>query len=160
MGTRITVAQRDGLRDLASALNKPLTELIEMAVSRVLDGSTPLPVKDVGPKVEVSVYLPHEKEKELRALSKRTEVSMEEIYRVAIRGLLESSQVLIDKAHKLVIVQEAQRNRKGTLLSRDEALMARREALMAKEEGAEEDDWDTPESVPRPYSGHRKTNAH
>jgi hypothetical protein len=159
MGTRITVAQREGLKDLASALNKPLTEVIEMAVSRVLDGSTPLPIKDIGPKVEVSVYLPYEKEQALRALSKQTEVSLEEIYRVAIRGLLASSQALIDKAHELAIVQEAQLKRKNTLISRNESLMARREALMAKEEDPEDEDLDEPNTEdggPRAYSGHRK----
>lgn len=156
MGAKITVAQREGLRDLARALNKPLTELVEMAVSRVLDGSTPLPVKDTGPKVEVSVYLPYEKEQALKALSKQTEVSLEEIYRVAVRGLLESAQALIDKAHELTIVQDAQRSRNVSRPNRDSALRARREALMAMEEGAEEDEGDTHEEAPRAYSGHKK----
>ncbi len=160
MNPKIPATQRDGLRDLSTKAGRPITDLVEMAITRVLSGETTLPIKDLGERVPVSVYLPYEKEVALKALSKETGVSIEEIYRVAIRELLKSSQSLIDKAHDLAATQVAQQRRKADLLGRDEVLRARREALMAKQE-AEVEDVDPGEEAPRAYTrGQRKSRHH
>ncbi len=162
MNPKIPVAQRDGLRDLSAKVGKPITELVETAITRVLDGETTLPTKDLVGRVGISVYLPYEKEVALKTLSRETGVSIEEIYRVAIRELLATSQTLIDKAHDLAATQVAQQRRKADLLGRDEALMARRETLMAKQETEDVDvDVDPDEEAPRAYTrGLRKSRHH
>ena len=164
MNPKIPVTQRDGLKDLSAKVGKPITELVEMAITRVLEGETTLPTKDVGGRVGISVYLPYEKEVALKTLSRESGVSVEEIYRVAIRELLATSQTLIDKAHDLAATQVAQQRRKADLLGRDEALMARRETLMAKQEAETEDvdvDVDPDEEAPRAYTrGLRKSRHH
>ena len=164
MNPKIPVAQRDGLRDLSAKVGKPITELVETAITRVLDGETTLPTKDLGGRVGISVYLPYEKEVALKTLSRESGVSVEEIYRVAIRELLTTSQTLIDKAHDLAATQVAQQRRKANLLGRDEALMARREALMARQETEDVDvdvDVDPDEEAPRAYTrGLRKSRHH
>lgn len=164
MNPKIPVTQRDGLRDLSAKVGKPITELVEMAITRVLEGETTLPTKDVGGRVGISVYLPYEKEVGLKTLSRESGVSVEEIYRVAIRELLKSSQSLIDKAHDLAATQVAQQRRKPDLLGRDEVLTARREALMARQEAeteTEDVDVDPDEEAPRAYTrGLRKSRHH
>ncbi len=162
MNPKIPVTQRDGLKDLSAKIGKPITELVEMAITMVLDGETTLPTKDLGERVGISVYLPYDKEVALKTMSKETGVSVEEIYRVAIRELLLSAQALIDKAHDLAATQIAQQKRKADLLGRDEALMARREALMAKqEEETETEDVAPDEEAPRAYTrGLRKSRHH
>ena len=163
MNPKIPVTQRDGLRDLSAKVGKPITELVEMAITRVLEGETTLPLVERVERVGISVYLPYDKEVALKTLSKETGVTVEEIYRVAIRELLKSAQSLIDKAHDLAATQVAQQRRKADLLGRDEALMARREALMAKQEEAEtaDKDADADEEAPRAYTrGLRKSRHH
>ena len=113
MNPKIPVTQRDGLKDLSAKVGKPITELVEMAITRVLEGETTLPTKDVGGRVGISVYLPYEKEVALKTLSRESGVSIEEIYRVAIRELLANSQTIVDKASTLAKVQAEQAVRKG-----------------------------------------------
>ena len=134
MNPKIPVTQRDGLRDLSAKVGKPITELVEMAITRVLEGETTLPTKDVGGRVGISVYLPYEKEVALKTLSRESGVSIEEIYRVAIRDLLANSQTIVDKASTLAKVQAEQAVRKGkSPRGMAKTLQDRRAALMAEE---------------------------
>jgi len=134
MNPKIPVTQRDGLRDLSAKVGKPITELVEMAITRVLEGETTLPTKDVGGRVGISVYLPYEKEVALKTLSRESGVSIEEIYRVAIRELLANSQTIVDKASTLAKVQAEQAVRKGkSPRGMAKTLQDRRAALMAEE---------------------------
>lgn len=162
MNPKIPVTQRDSLRDLSAKVGKPITELVEMAITRVLEGETTLPTKDLVGRVGISVYLPYEKEVALKTLSRESGVSVEEIYRVAIKELLKSAQSLIDKAHDLAATQVAQQRGKAGLLGRDGVLRARREALMAKQEAeTETEDVDPDEEAPRAYTrGLRKSRHH
>ncbi len=105
-----------------------------MAITRVLEGETTLPTKDVGGRVGISVYLPYEKEVALKTLSRESGVSIEEIYRVAIRELLANSQTIVDKASTLAKVQAEQAVRKGkSPRGMAKTLQDRRAALMAEE---------------------------
>lgn len=134
MNPKIPVTQRDGLKDLSAKVGKPITELVEMAITRVLEGETTLPTKDVGGRVGISVYLPYEKEVALKTLSRESGVSVEEIYRVAIRELLANSQTIVDKASTLAKVQAEQAVRKGkSPRGMAKTLQDRRAALMAEE---------------------------
>lgn len=134
MNPKIPVTQRDGLKDLSAKVGKPITELVEMAITRVLEGETTLPTKDVGGRVGISVYLPYEKEVALKTLSRESGVSIEEIYRVAIRDLLANSQTIVDKASTLAKVQAEQAVRKGkSPRGMAKTLQDRRAALMAEE---------------------------
>jgi len=134
MNPKIPVTQRDGLKDLSAKVGKPITELVEMAITRVLEGETTLPTKDVGGRVGISVYLPYEKEVALKTLSRESGVSIEEIYRVAIRELLANSQTIVDKASTLAKVQAEQAVRKGkSPRGMAKTLQDRRAALMAEE---------------------------
>ena len=144
MGYKITITQREGLRDLSEKTGRPITDLVEEALTRVLDGHTPLPQKCTGEKVHISVILSAEKEAALKALSKTTEVALDEICKVAVKDLLTNSQALIDKAQGLVQVQVEQTAKKGPAkivsASRGIAktLQDRRAALMAEQEDDEE----------------------
>lgn len=134
MNPKIPVTQRDGLKDLSAKVGKPITELVEMAITRVLEGETTLPTKDLGGRVGISVYLPYEKEVALKTLSRESGVSIEEIYRVAIRELLANSQTIVDKASTLAKVQAEQAVRKGkSPRGMAKTLQDRRAALMAEE---------------------------
>ena len=134
MNPKIPVTQRDGLRDLSAKVGKPITELVEMAITRVLEGETTLPAKDLVERVGISVYLPYEKEVALKTLSRESGVSIEEIYRVAIRELLANSQTIVDKASTLAKVQAEQAVRKGkSPRGMAKTLQDRRAALMAEE---------------------------
>jgi len=134
MNPKIPVTQRDGLRDLSAKVGKPITELVEIAITRVLEGETTLPTKDLGGRVGISVYLPYEKEVALKTLSRESGVSIEEIYRVAIRELLANSQTIVDKASTLAKVQAEQAVRKGkSPRGMAKTLQDRRAALMAEE---------------------------
>ena len=134
MNPKIPVTQRDGLKDLSAKVGKPITELVEMAITRVLEGETTLPTKDVGGRVGISVYLQYEKEVALKTLSRESGVSIEEIYRVAIRELLANSQTIVDKASTLAKVQAEQAVRKGkSPRGMAKTLQDRRAALMAEE---------------------------
>ena len=154
MGYKITITQREGLRDLSEKTGRPITDLVEEALTRVLDGHTPLPQKCTGEKVHISVILSAEKEAALKALSKTTEVSLDEICKVAVKDLLANSQALIDKAQDLVQVQVEQTAKKGPArivsASRGIAktLQDRRAALMA-EQKTEPEDWESPRAYTR-----------
>lgn len=134
MNPKIPVTQRDGLRDLSTKVGKPITELVEMAITRVLEGETTLPLVERVERVGISVYLPYDKEVALKTLSKESGVSVEEIYRVAIRELLANSQTIVDKASTLAKVQAEQAVRKGkSPRGMAKTLQDRRAALMAEE---------------------------
>ena len=134
MNPKIPVTQRDGLRDLSAKVGKPITELVEMAITRVLEGETTLPLVERVERVGISVYLPYDKEVALKTLSKESGVSVEEIYRVAIRELLANSQTIVDKASTLAKVQAEQAVRKGkSPRGMAKTLQDRRAALMAEE---------------------------
>jgi len=158
MGYKITITQREGLRDLSEKTGRPITDLVEEALTRVLDGHTPLPQKCTGEKVHISVILSAEKEAALKALSKTTEVALDEICKVAVKDLLTNSQALIDKAQGLVQVQVEQTAKKGPArvvsASRGLAktLQDRRAALMAEQEDDEES--------PRAYTRGLKKSRH
>ena len=153
MGYKITITQREGLRDLSEKTGRPITDLVEEALTRVLDGHTPLPQKCTGEKVHISVILSAEKEAALKALSKTTEVALDEICKVAVKDLLANSQALIDKAQDLVKVQAEQTAKKGPAkivsASRGIAktLQDRRAALMAEQKAETEDG-----ELPRAYT--------
>lgn len=132
MQVQIPIEDREGVRKLSKALGRPMTELVRLALGKVLDGTIPLPTRteDTG----MIFYLSEEEENAVREMSHKTNTTFETIFKTAVTDLLANAERLVARAEQIAATQEAQLKRRDTLLGKDEILMARREALLRRQE--------------------------
>ena len=106
MRANIKSEYREALRALAKRLGMTMSDLVRGSLTKILDGTVTLPDKGEGEWVPMSFVIPYEQEEELRSLSKSSGVALDEIFRIAIRDVLENAQRLIERADSLATTQE------------------------------------------------------
>lgn len=152
---------KEELKTLSKRVEMTMSDLTRESLSKILSGEVPLPFKEVGERTAMSFVIPYEQEEELKSLSKRSGVALDEIFRIAIRDVLTNAQRLIESADSLATTQEGIQRRQERLLDRDEELMRRREALLNVTSPSTEDESEDPDyEAPRTYSRKKPANNH
>lgn len=130
-----------------------MSDLTRGSLTKILTGEIELPLKDTGPEIGMSFVIPYEQEEELKALSKRSGVTKEEIFRIAIRDVLTNAQRLIERADSIAATQEGIQRRQIEGLDADDAFRKRRDAAHSSNE-SEDPDYEPPRTYSR-----KKPNA-